>query len=124
MSTVTAPSGTWQRRSRQRWPPTSAAAPGGAPGMRRATTQVSTATTITMPDRTRLEYSISAWPACAGTTPPSQSGQSGQPSPDAVRRTTAPLGTIAHSRASATSVSRAKAVGARRARRRRIGPAS
>ncbi len=94
----------------------------GAPGMRRATTQVSTATTITMPDRTRLEYSISAWPACAGTTPPSQSGQSGQPSPDAVRRTTAPLGTIAQSRASATSVSRAKAVGARRARRRRIGP--
>ena len=40
--------------------------------------------------------------------PVAQVGQSGQPRPEAVRRTTAPLGTITHSMASATSVSRAK----------------
>ena len=78
--------------------------------------QVNTPTAITIPERMRFVYSISAWPAWAGTTPPSQSGQSGQPSPDAVRRTTAPLGTITQSRASATRVSPAKAAGARRAR--------
>ena len=99
-----------QRRSRR-----------GAPRSPRETIQVRAATATTSPESARLLYSIIAWPAAAGTTPPSQRGQSGQPRPDAVRRTTAPLGTITHSSASATSVSRAKAVGVRRRRSDRIG---
>ena len=34
-----------------------------------------------------IEYSINAWLVLAGSTPPLHRGQSGQPRPDAVRRT-------------------------------------
>ena len=52
-------------------------------------------------ENSRLPYSIHTWVSSSGTNVPEQSGQVGQPSPDPVSRTPAPLNTISTSVASA-----------------------
>ena len=58
-------------------------------------------------------YSITACPVVTEVIVPSHVGQSGQPRPESVSRTTAPLGTMTHIRASVTSVSTANPAGVR-----------
>src|SRR5436305_7076679 len=59
---------------------------------------VATAASIAIPEIVRLENSISAWDESWGTSAFAwQVGQCGQPSPDAVRRTSAPVVTTSQS---------------------------
>jgi len=59
---------------------------------------VATAASIAIPEIVRLENSISAWDESWGTSAFAwQVGQCGHPSPDAVRRTSAPVVTTSQS---------------------------
>ena len=107
-----APSGIWAPAQRAR-ASDRRRTPFGAPGAHHAAIQVTTATTPTIPERMRLVYSIRACPVVTEVIVPSHVGQSGHPSPESVSRTTAPLGTITHIRASVTSVSTANPEGVR-----------
>ena len=57
--------------------------------------------TPTTVENSRLPYSIQTCVSSSGTNVPEQSGQLGQPSPEPVSRTPAPLNTISTSVASA-----------------------
>jgi hypothetical protein len=74
-------------------------------GRRGRTRYASTPAAIQAPPTTaenrRLPYSIQTCVSSSGTKVPEQSGQLGQPSPEPVRRTPAPLNTISTSVASA-----------------------
>ncbi len=93
--------------------------PVGAPGAHHPTANVSTAAAPTIAERIRLVYSITACPVVTDVIVPSHVGQSGQPSPESVSRTTAPLGTMTHIRASVTSARAAKPDGVRSGASRR-----
>jgi hypothetical protein len=75
--------------------------------------------TITAAERMRFEYSIRAWPVFAGRTRPLHRGQSGQPRPEAVRRTYAPLGMMISRPISATMLMRTNSAGVTRSPSRR-----
>ena len=109
--TVTAPTTTW------------AAVPATMPhdnqmrsvrlGTRRCAPSTAAMTArATRPETMRLPYSTHAWPSRAGTNSVSvQPGQSVHPSPDPVRRTAAPVTTIAVSATSASNATARKRCG-------------
>ena len=73
---------------------------------RHASAPAATAASPTSPEISRLPYSIHACVSSGGTAPPKHFGQSGQPRPEPVSRTAAPVKTISVSAARATSVTR------------------
>ena len=85
--------------------------PLGASGTSRTASQASTVSATTTAEATRFEYSIQAWPDIGGTTSPWHPGQSGQPSPESVSRTSAPLGMMNSRPASETAASRSAFLG-------------
>ena len=58
---------------------------------RQASTPEAIAATLTRPDSRRLPYSMIAWVSSGATAEPKHLGQSGQPRPEPVRRTPAPV---------------------------------
>ena len=68
---------------------------------RKASTPAAMHASPTTVENSRLPYSIHTCVSSSGTNVPEQSGQLGQPSPEPVSRTPAPLNTISTSVASA-----------------------
>ena len=117
VSTVIAPSGIWKSvpiaTARHSHRPTRSAS-------ERDTHQVTIAARIPASAIARFENSITAWYCAGGTGPPWQSGQSGQPRPEPLRRTKAPEATfryIASTRTPERRANPAAIAGQRRARR-------
>ena len=73
---------------------------------RKASSPAAAAVRPTRPERTRLPNSMSAWVCSGGATPPPHCGQSGQPRPEPVRRTPAPVMTMPMSMNSAQNATR------------------